>query len=284
MLIGDWDISEAGARQWTVSFSSCDISSNSEWIEGSPIPVLFRNTTSFKTLTIKLMLNGSSREEILLARSDILARLLDPCKLTLDHYSHYFYGIMTKHSAPSELSMQRFHTLTFEFDCYEYSDEQTVSMSGVTQTEVINSGNILTPLVLEITPQEDLDTLEIQGVCRKLSITSGPLEEQRNTRTVTPILAADGTEILGTTDDAEETPILASDISWENDLPVIFTGLKAGVTITISGENGLISASDSDEIPEVELWELPTLMSGSNVIYVNSTAVDIVLRYCPRYM
>ncbi|MCD8124282.1 MAG: hypothetical protein LUE23_04485, partial [Lachnospiraceae bacterium] len=172
MLIGDWDISEAGARQWTVSFSSCDISSNSEWIEGSPIPILFRNTTSFKTLTIKLMLTGSGREALLQARSDILAKLLDPCKLTLDNYGHYFYGIMTKHSSPNELSMQHFHTLTFEFDCYEYSEEQSVSVSGNTQFEVINPGNILTPLILEITPQEELDELEIRGICRKLSITS----------------------------------------------------------------------------------------------------------------
>ncbi|MCD8124283.1 MAG: hypothetical protein LUE23_04490, partial [Lachnospiraceae bacterium] len=90
--------------------------------------------------------------------------------------------------------------------------------------------------------------------------------------------------ILGITEDAEESPILASDASWENDLPVRFSGLSAGETITISGETGLITASDSDSLPEIELWELPTLMNGSNIIYISSTKVDITLRFCPRYM
>ena len=284
MLINDWDISEANARQWTVEFGSCEISTNSDWIDGSPIPVLFRNTTAFKTLTIKLMLVGSDRASILHARSTILSKLLDPCMLTLDNYNHYFYGIMTKHKEPDELSMQRFHTLTFEFDCYEYGEEQTVTISGSTQSEIVSPGNLLTPAIIEITSETDIEDFEIRGICRKLSITSGPLEEQRNTRENKVLVTAEEAEIMGTTDDGTECNILTSDISWENDLPIVIPNLNAGQTYTINGETGIVSVSDSDEIPELELWELPTLMGGSNVIYLSSTDATVVIRFCPRYM
>ncbi len=322
MLINDWDIANAGARQWNVEFASCKINSNSNWIDGSAIPTLFRNNTSFKTLTIRLMLNGRSREDLLLQRSDILAQLLEPAVITLDGYSHKFLGIMASISSPNEESMQRFHTLTFTFDCCEYGDCKRYTIDGLSEMDIYNPGNIITPIIIELTATQDLDYFEIRGICRKLSVMGRGIEEERNTQENNFILDNNEKKTLGTingeyidneydlvTSDDENidvtaenqetyrlkveehiyqgdyTPILSSSTEWKNNLTVTFDGLKAGQTIILNGETGVFVDQDTELPPEnIAIWELPTFMPGSNLVYLSDQSVKVSIRFYPRYM
>lgn len=176
MQINGWDISEAGARQWNVTPGSHSISNESEWARGSPAPVLLGNQIGFKPLKIVLLIKGDGREAILANVSTVLSRLLEPTELKLDGFSHRFKGILKKHSLEENplnignVFLNRASKLTLEFECYEYGvtepgEAYTASAAGEEQITVTNPGNLITPVVIEITPQIGVASLTITGVC-----------------------------------------------------------------------------------------------------------------------
>lgn len=165
MKIDDFDISKCRARQWNVTMEHSEIKNDSEWVRGSPVPAFFNNAIGFKPCKVVLLVKGKDRDEILKNRSNILSKLLEPVELTLDGFKHKFYGILTKCSI-TEDSMKRFHRLTLEFSGCETDDEISSSFSSTTAFTVENPGNIITPAIIEITPQVGISTLVINGLCR----------------------------------------------------------------------------------------------------------------------
>lgn len=165
MKINDWDIADADAKQWNVIPGYHSISSDSEWARGHPTPVLFKNEIGFKTLKITLMIKVNGRQNILERCSKILSHLLEPAELILDGFEHRFYGVLKKHTH-SERVMKRWHTLTLEFDCYEFQPEVSQTFSGLMEMTVNNPGNILTPAIIEITPQIGVSQITLTGICR----------------------------------------------------------------------------------------------------------------------
>lgn len=165
MLIGTWDISEAKARQWNVTPGFHSVSSDSEWPKGSPVPVLFKNEPGFQNLKVVLLIAATGREQILNYCSEILAHLMEPAELTLDGFEHKFYGILTRHSHQENV-MKRWHTLTLEFEGYQFGEKVVQTASGVTEILVNNPGNILTPVIVEIVPQSGAASVTLTGICR----------------------------------------------------------------------------------------------------------------------
>ncbi|HCT90534.1 MAG TPA: hypothetical protein DF613_03995 [Lachnospiraceae bacterium] len=166
MKINGWDVSCAGAKQCNVTFGNHGISSASEWIRASPVPVFFRNDIGFKSLKIVLLIKKKGgRETLLRARSEILSRLLEPVEIVLDNYANCFYGILEKHSAQENV-MRRWHTLTLELNCYECGRQVTESFTETDQVTVTNMGNLVTPAVIEVTPLSGTATLSVTGICR----------------------------------------------------------------------------------------------------------------------
>lgn len=164
MTINDWDISEANAKQWNVTPGNHSVSNDSDWVRGSPVPVVLRNEIGFKQISVTMLVYGGSREEILANRSEILSHLLEPAELVLDDFSHKFYGIMTKHNG-EEVVRNRWGKLTIEFSCYEYADRDPSTFSGSTTILLENAGNIVTPVRVEITPQIGAASIELSGIC-----------------------------------------------------------------------------------------------------------------------
>lgn len=166
MKINGWDVSCAGAKQCNVTFGNHDISSASEWIRASPTPVFFKNDIGFKDLKVVLLVKkAGGREALLRARSEILSRLLEPAEIMLDGYANCFYGILAKYSARENV-LRRWHTLTLEFNCYECGRQVTASFAETDQVTVTNTGNLLTPAVVEITPLSGAASLSVAGICR----------------------------------------------------------------------------------------------------------------------
>lgn len=173
MKINGWDIADAGAWQHNVVPGFRSISNNSEWARGHPEPALFGNTTGFKTLKIVLLIKADrDRQKILNQCSEILSHLLEPVDLELDGFEHRFYGILTKHSFEENplgvpfVQYNRASKLTLEFNCYEYGEEEAKVGSGATELAIQNSGNVLTPAVIEITPQIGAASITLTGICR----------------------------------------------------------------------------------------------------------------------
>lgn len=174
MLINGWDISEADARQWNVEPGFHSIKNNSEWERGSPVPAISRNETGFKQITVTLLVKWDRNRQAILDRcSTILSRLLEPAELVLDDFKHNYYGILSRYKFDENplnvpfVKYNRAAKLSLEFDCFEYAREETVKrFSGKADFVVENTGNILTPAVIEITPQIGTATLELSGICR----------------------------------------------------------------------------------------------------------------------
>lgn len=166
MLIGTWNISEAEARQWNVTPGFHSIKNDSEWVRGSPIPAIFKNEIGFKPLKVAILVKTAGGRTAILERcSSILARLLEPTELTLDGFEHKFFGVLTKYTH-EETAMRRWHKLILEFDCYEFGTEVVQTASGVTDLTVMNTGNILSPIRMEITPQVGAASITLNGICR----------------------------------------------------------------------------------------------------------------------
>lgn len=165
MLIGTKNVSDYSARQARVTIGNLSVKNNSEWVRGSPSPVLLGNALGMKTIKIDLVVKGGSREATCQNVSNILALLLEPVDLKLDGFTHRFKAILTRHSH-EETVMRRWHVLTLEFSGYEYGTLVTQAVSGAESITVNNTGNIATPAIVEITPQIGVASITLTGICR----------------------------------------------------------------------------------------------------------------------
>lgn len=167
MLIGTWDIKEAGARQHRVSFENHSITNNSEWTKGNLLPTINKNTIGFQSVKTVLMIKGNNRKEILEKTSQILAHCLESSELSLDGYANHYIVILKKYTA-EETSVNRWHLLTLEWEGYEVGDLITKGFSNQTSIVIENPGNIVTPIKISIHPTVGVSTLTVKGISRSI--------------------------------------------------------------------------------------------------------------------
>lgn len=166
MKIDSWDIVQADARQWNVTPGFHEMKNDSEWTRGSPVPVMMRNEIGFKPLSVRVLIKADGGRQAILARaSEILSHLVEPVDLELDGFPHKYHAVLTGHKY-EETAKQHFHALTMDFDCFEYGDEVVQEFSGQTELAVTNPGNILTPVIVEVTPQIGMAFVVLTGLCR----------------------------------------------------------------------------------------------------------------------
>lgn len=185
MKINGWDIADADAKQFRVTPGFCAIGNESEWTRGSPAPILFKNEIGFKPLKVVVLVKRDGGRDAILNRcSEILSHLLEPAELDLDNFEHKFYGILTKHTH-EEKAMYRWHILTLEFNGYEFGQEVSQAFSGTASFTVANTGNIITPAIVEVTPQIGAASIALTGICRDpytgedLPVTIRDLEKEK---------------------------------------------------------------------------------------------------------
>ena len=251
MLINNWDILNAGARQWNVTPGYHAISNSSDWSGGSLSPLFLRNELGVKKIKVLLMIKREGgRQEILARCSDILSRLVEPAELKLDDFEHRFYGVLENYSLEenpmkiSSVNFNRMAKLTLEFGCYEFAvlengDPFSVLADGETSMVINNTGNLLTPAIVEITPKIGAASVTLTGICRDLG-------------TLQP-------------------------------LPVTIRELKTGKTVVLDGESGLFT-QEGELKAELDIWERPTLLPGENRITINNNQMILTVRMRPRFM
>lgn len=232
MLIGTKNVSEWNARQWNVTIGNHEITNESEWSRGAPLPFFGRNTYEFKSVKVVLLLKNEGREAMNRDRSEILAALLEPVELTLDGFSHRFYGILKKHSFEESTGnrLDLWHKLTLEFSAYEFGD--TVSETGSGSVAIFNPGNIPGPAVIELTPELGAASVTLTGICRNSETGEDDPVTIRNLETGKTILL-DGESGLIT----QDGELKAGDVDiWE--MPTMLPGNN---TISCSTEKAAIT-------------------------------------------
>lgn len=243
MLINGKNITEYGnVKQWRVDIKPRKMDHDSEWPRGSPVPIFQTPFAAFKEFTITLMVYGSGREDILHRISNILADLTDVTELTLDGWEHGFRGVLEEAETKelSDTSRHRFQQLELQLTGYEHGDEVTETANGTGTIQITNSGNMVSPAILELTPTIGAASVEITGICR--------------------------------------------DSNTGADLPVTIKNLTTGNKVVLDGITGLITENGNLKAGDVDMWELPTLSSGTNTITVNTEYVNLKVSVLPIYM
>lgn len=232
MLIGTKDIAAWNAKQWNVTIGNHEIQNESEWLRGSAVPFLDRNTIGFKNVRVVLLIKDEGRETMIRDRSEILALLLEPAELTLDGFTNQFYGILEKYSFEESAGnrMDLWHKLTLEFSAYEFG--QTVSETGSGSVTITNPGNLEGPAVIEITPTFGAASVTLTGVCRNPETGADDPVTIQNLETGKMIVLDGETGLI--TEDGENK---AGDVDiWE--MPTVLPGEN---TIVCSTDNVTIT-------------------------------------------
>lgn len=163
MRINNQDISVWCARQSTMQFAPSKFSNASVWKTGAAVPTIFGGKAGFKTLTLRLIVKGNDREDILHNVSAIVGACADKCEIGLDRYDNGFTGYLTS-ASNEELAKKLFHRLTLQFTGYEHGDlSQT---TGTTSVRVYNHGSLPSPARLILTPTSDISRIVLTGICR----------------------------------------------------------------------------------------------------------------------
>lgn len=251
MYIDNWNVAEAGAKLFNIEMGNQSVKTSSEWVAGSLIPSLPGVSFGFKSLTLTVLVYGTSRNEARQRVSEILGHLTEAVDLYLDGMETIFRGTLKGHSVtepkflPGWSGYRRFLQLTLNFDGYEYGEEITVEKVGdsgnIQKLDVINPGSGKTParLVIEC------------------------LDKTRNECVI------DGLQ------------------SGEIRIPRIYTqeiydldGETGVMTITRAG--GAVSLLTED----AEIWELPAIAPGPNKLTIAGAGSGATIRvtFKPRYI
>lgn len=149
MTINGINVNSFGAYQFKVTIGHSDIKDSSEWEPHAALPYLAATGISLKTLDITLNLKGTSREEIIRKRSDLLALCTDIADIKLDGFTHRFRGVMAGHKE-TEVTKWRWHQIDITLSCYEYGED--ITETGTGSLTIQNPGNMKSPAVIVITP------------------------------------------------------------------------------------------------------------------------------------
>lgn len=68
------------------------------------------------------------------------------------------------------------------------------------------------------------------------------------------------------------------------DKPVIVRRLTQNQKIVIDAESGLITENGKNKFEDVELWDLPSLLPGTNRIKLNQSGINTTVRFKPRFI
>lgn len=169
MKLGSVDISKFNAKQFRVTFEQSELDNDTEWLRGAALPIWDNNFRKSKQIKTELLVYGSGREAIRNNISNIVAACaLEPVEITLDGYSRKFKAQLKDASVDegSDAARRRYQHLTLTFEGYEHGDEVTTSGAGVSSLTVNNPGNVISPLILQITPTIGISSLAISGITR----------------------------------------------------------------------------------------------------------------------
>lgn len=252
MKINGWDISGAQTKQWNVTTGFSNIENESEWKRGSPLPFFMTGSIGFKTLQITFLVYGSGRNEILQNCSTLISKMMsESVILELDEFDHKFCGYLVKHDFAENplgrlrVTSNRLSKLTVEFSCYEYSEQ----------------------------PDGSPFSESASGMLETVVTNAGNIW----TPCIVEITPKVGTEKLTVTG-----------INYNPDtgekLQVVIRNLTTNKTVILDGETGKITEAGANKSADVDIWSLPVLAPGTNRITLDSTWMDIKVKYRPRFM
>lgn len=172
MIINNVDLKSLGMKQLTVDIQSMDIVNNSVWNKNSISPIFIKNKRGFKSITVTLLVRGDSRQNVLNVIGAAISKLNNQSQnvIELDGYDHNFICSL-KNTRISKTKVSKRYNLELKFIGYEEDKTESIYYLNRISTQTINvKGNIETPVVLEVTPSVDINTISINGLGEEIKI------------------------------------------------------------------------------------------------------------------
>lgn len=276
MKIDGWDIAEAGAQLWRRVIGHHSIKNTSEWNDESERPIFTKNGIGWKDISIDIMVRGNGYEDIRNKRGTILSKLRNPVVIESEWDKHKFKAIL-KDFDPEEKVKEKWHILKLKFIGYEYGDEQRIKVQSSVRFEINNIGNMETPVTLIIRPT-DKTHLGEQSSERVIALIN---ENGKYLYT-----GESGDDVLISYEETYQGQLIIKGLSTSqkgNAEDIVIRNVTKGCSITIEGETGIITQDGKTKIEDVDIWALPSLQPGINVIETNGEFMEITVIYYPRY-
>lgn len=251
MKINGWDISGAQAKQWNVIPGFSNIENESEWQRGSPLPFFVNGSIGWKTIQITFLVYGSGRNEILQNCSTLLSKMSESVILELDKFDHKFCGFLSKHDFTEnplgrlKVTSNRLSKLTVDFFCYEFAEQPDGSPFSESASGMLET--------VVTNPRNAWTPCVVE---------------------ITPKVGIGQLTIAG---------INRNPDTGEN-LQAVIRNLTTNSVVILDGESGKITEDGANKAADVDIWSLPALLPGTNQITLDSTWVDLTVKYRPRFM
>lgn len=274
MIIDGWSIRNANADLRRFDNINHSLGNNSEWQTGATTPVFHDPTIGWQRVKLEIMVKGNDYFEICKNRGTILSKLAKAMvDVEIKGYKNKFILTVDKVADPDKKNM--WNILALEMVGYEYGKKIVSTNVGATQIVINNIGNMDTPVTIKVYPTEETADDPHSKNTYYLSDTSGEAIVDENG---IPLVWKDMSinnlwmkGVFGEDENGEQNEIVMNDI-------------RIGSEIIIDGETGAITMDGESKIEDCDIWELPTLKPGKNVIDTNGSGMRIVIEYEPRYM
>ncbi|KGJ48072.1 hypothetical protein KD33_16750 [Clostridium sp. NCR] len=163
MLVNNIDILKINNATLTGrDIQACNIVNFDEWLESSFNPHLNKQKESYSAITVTLLIEGISEDDVLLKISNIIA-ICKNGNLKFNDLNSIYNVILEKHQ--EKLVSEQSYELTLNFkSTFKLGEEIDISINRVTSKIIDILGNTKTPCILEITPVIDMIDLKINGV------------------------------------------------------------------------------------------------------------------------
>lgn len=161
MLINNKDISIFGCSLVKYEVSAGEIDRNIEWVKGSLVPYISFENNKFKDLIITLLLQGSSREQVEIYKSQ-LAKEVKIAEIKFNDSKFIYDGVSEpiKFSNINRLAIE----VEINFKALQQEELKTVNLAkNATQTITIE-GNTSTEAIIDITASESVGEFKINDI------------------------------------------------------------------------------------------------------------------------
>lgn len=162
MLVNNIDILKTNNATLTGrDIQACNIVNFDEWLESSFNPHLNKQKESYSAITVTLLVEGISEDDVLLKISNIIS-ICKNGNLKFNDLNSIYNIILEKHQ--EKLVSEQLYELTLNFkSTFKLDKEISINIDRITSKSIDILGNTKTPCILEITPVIDMINLKING-------------------------------------------------------------------------------------------------------------------------
>ena len=140
---------EYDLEQWNVEMSYGEVTNESSWEPGCPVPILLESEFGMKKIKLSMLAKGSDRGLIWEKCEKIIAELAKPAVLELEGFNHKYKVVLTN-AQQVESSIKRFHKAVLELIGYEFGERRTVTIKPGQNLWLENNGTVYAPLKITV--------------------------------------------------------------------------------------------------------------------------------------